>query len=70
MKKNNKIYEFEESIEKSSEKLTWVFDILSLAMDEMKNSISKIFVWDNKKEFFITLEIEKFEKEFLKNYNN
>lgn len=69
MAKKNKISEFEESIEKSSKKLTWVFDILSLAIDDMKSSISKIFMWGKKKDFFITLEMEKFEKEVLKDYN-
>ncbi len=64
----NKIRELEESVEKSAKKLSWVFDIFNLAVEEMQKSFSWIFwVESKKKDNFITLELEQFEKEWMKN---
>jgi hypothetical protein len=45
--------------------------LFSLAMDEMKRSFSSIFwVKAKQNEYFITPEMEKFEKTWLKNYED
>ena len=71
MANKNKILEFEENIEKSAENLSGAFDLFGLAMDEMKRSFSSIFwVKAKQNEYFITPEMEKFEKTWLKNYED
>ena len=62
---NNKIKKLEQEIKKNaiSTDLSKVFDTLTLWIEEMKKSFCNIFVskkWGNK----ITIEMEKFEKDF------
>ena len=66
MVKTESLHEIEKSIEKSSKKLSWVLDILTLALEEMNKSFSSILNsvnWYNKN-YLITKELEKFEKKW------
>ena len=67
----NKIRELEENIEHSSKKLSSVFDLFSVAIDEMKASFSDILGSSNSSSsYFIGPELEKFEKNWHKNFES
>jgi hypothetical protein len=69
MPNTNKIRELEENIEQSSQKLSGVFDLFSSAIDEMKTSFSGIFGTSSSlSNYFISPELEKFEKSWNKNF--
>jgi len=71
MTNKNKVLEFEESIEKSAKNLSWTFDLFSLALEEMKKSFSNVFwITSKQNEYFISSDVEKFEKNWLKNYKS
>ena len=71
MPNKNKIRELEENIEQSSKKLSGVFDLFSMAIDEMKESFSGILASSNSSSnYFIGPEIEKFEKKWHKNFES
>ncbi len=70
MENKNKIAELEKKIETSSE-LSSIMDVFSLALNEMKQSFWKILSTRNdKNSYFITPDLEKFEKKWLEYLNS
>jgi len=69
MENKNKILELEENIEQSAQSLSGVFNLFELALSEMKRSFSSLFwVAGKQNEYFINLEMEKFERSWVRDY--